>query len=72
MDVLEASELYFKPMQSIYQSWYLLGSCYSGAYEKQVAFISKLNEIAGEYGFTTKDEVVKLLLLIHKQYSRVR
>ena len=30
-DVLEAFELYFLLMQS-----YLLGSCYSGAYENQV------------------------------------
>ena len=71
-DVLEAFELYFKPTQSIYQSWYLLGSCYSGAYENQAAFMNKLNEIAGKCGFTTKDEVVKLLFLIHNQDSRVR
>ena len=71
-DVLEAFELYFKPTQSIYQSWYLLGSFYSGACESQAAFMNKLNEIAGECGFTTKDEVVKLLFLIHNQDARVR
>ena len=70
-DVLEAFELYFKPTQSIYQSWYLLGSCYWGAYENQAAFLNKLNGIAAECGFTTKDEVVKLLFLIHNQDSRV-
>ena len=34
-------------------------------------FMNKLNEIVGECRFTTKDEVVKLLFLIHKQDSRV-
>ena len=34
--------------------------------------MNKLNEIAAECGFTTKDEVVKLLFLIHNQESRVR
>ena len=45
-DILEAFELYFKPMQSIYQLWYLLGSCYLETYVNQAAFITKLNEIA--------------------------
>ena len=69
-DVSEAFELYFKPTQSIYQSKYLLGSCYSGACESQIAFMNKLNEIARECRFTTKDEVVKLLFLIHNQDVR--
>ena len=34
--------------------------------------MNKLNKIAGECGFTTKDEVVKLLFLIHNQDSRVQ
>ena len=64
-DVLEVFELYFKLTKSIYQLWYLLGSCYLGAYENQAVFMNKLNEIASECGFTTKDEVLKLLFLIH-------
>ena len=70
-DALEAFELYFKLTDSIYQSWYLLGSCYSRAYENQAAYMKKLNEIAGECGLTTKDEVMELLFLSHNQDSRV-
>ena len=41
-------ELYLQPTQSFYQSWYLLISYYSEAYENQVVFMNKLNEITGE------------------------
>ena len=37
----------------------------------RLTFMNKVNEIASECGFTTKDEVVKLLFLIHNQDSRV-
>ena len=70
-DVLEAFQLHFKPPESIYQLWYLLGSCYSGAYENQAAFMKRHNEIAGEHGFTTKNEVVQLMLLIYNHDSEV-
>ena len=34
--------------------------------------MNRLNEIVGECEFTTKDEVVKLLFLIHNQDTRIQ
>ena len=31
--LLDAFECYFKPEQNIFQSWYALGSIYSGAFK---------------------------------------
>ena len=70
--VLEAFEAYFKPMQSLFQSWYQLGEQYSSSFKSQMDFMLKLKEIANDCNFTNSDEVVKFLFLTHNQNSRVK
>ena len=67
--MLDAFEHYFKPERNIFQSWYALGSIYSGAFKTQSEFYHKLNSVAN---FTNKDEIVKFLYLTHNQNTRVR
>ena len=70
--LLDAFEHYFKPERNIFQSWYTLGSIYSGAYKTQSKFYHKLNSVANYRNFTNKDEIVKFLYLTHNQNTRVR
>ena len=70
--VLEAFEAYFKPIQSLFQSWYQLGGQYSSSFKSQMDFMLKLKEIANDCSFTNSDEVVKFLFLTHNQNSRVK
>ena len=46
--LLEALEKYFKPECNIFQSWYALGSIYSGAFKTQPEFYNKLNSVAND------------------------
>ena len=69
--LLDAFECYFKPDRNIFQSWYALGSIYSGAYKTQSKFYQKLNSVANDCNFTNKDEIVKFLYLTHNQNTRV-
>ena len=57
--LLDAFECYFKSEQNIFQSWYALGSIYSGAFKTQSEFYHKLNSMANDCSFTNKDEIVK-------------
>ena len=70
--LLDAFECYFKPARNIFQSWYALGSIYSGAFKSQLEFYHKLNSVANDCNFTNKDEIVKFLYLTHNQNTRVR
>ena len=70
--LLDAFECYFKPEHNIFQSWYALGSIYSGAFKTQSEFYHRLNSVANECNFTNKDEIVKFLYLTHNQNTRVR
>ena len=70
--ILEAFEAYFKPTQSLFQSWYQLGGQYSSSFKSQMDFMLKLKEIANDCSFTNSDEVVKFLFLTHNQNSRVK
>ena len=70
--LLDAFEHYFKPEQNIFQSWYALGSIYSGAFKTQSEFYHKLNSVANDCNYTNKDEIVKFLYLTHNQDTRVR
>ena len=70
--VLNAFEAYFKPTQSLFQSWYQLGGQYSSSFKSQTDFMLKLKEIANDCSFTNSDEVVKFLFLTHNQNSRVK
>ena len=56
--LLDAFEHYFKPEQNIFQSWYNLGSIYSGAIKTQSEFYHKLNSVANDCNFINKDEIV--------------
>ena len=69
--LLDAFEQYFKPERNIFQSWYSLGSIYSGAFKTQSDFYCKLNSVANDCNFTNKDEIVKFLYLTHNQNTRV-
>ena len=68
----DAFEAYFKPTQSLFQSWYQLGGQYSSSFKSQMDFMLKLKEIANDCSFTNSDEVVKFLFLTHNQNSRVK
>ena len=70
--VLKAFEAYFKPTQSLFQSWYQLGGQHSSSFKSQMDFMLKLKEIANDCSFTNSDEVVKFLFLTHNQNSRVK
>ena len=70
--LLDAFECYFKLERNIFQSWYTLGSIYSGAYKTQSEFYHKLNSVANDCNFTNKDEIMKFLYLTHNQNTRVR
>ena len=69
--LLDAFELYFKLERNIFQSWYTLGSIYSGAYRTQSKFYHKLNSVANDCNSTNKEEIVKFLYLTHNQNTRV-
>ena len=69
--LLAAFEKYFKPERNIFQSWYALGSIYSGAFKTQSEFYHKLNSVANDCSFTNKEEIVKFLFLTHNQNTRV-
>ena len=72
-DVLKAFEAYFKPTQSLFQSWYQHGGQYSGSFKSQTDFMLKLKDITNDCSFTNSDEVVKFLFLrtIRSQGSRM-
>ena len=63
--LLAAFKKYFKPERNIFQSWYALGSIYSGAFKIQSEFHHKLNSVANDCSFTNKEEIVKFLFLTH-------
>ena len=69
--LLAAFKKYFKPERNIFQSWYALGSIYSGAFKTQSEFYHKLNSVANDCNFTNKEEIVKFLFLTHNQNTRV-
>ena len=69
--LLDAFERYFKLEWNVFQSWYALGSIYSGAFKTQSEFYHKLNSVANDCNFTNKDEIVKFLYLTHNQNTRV-
>ena len=70
--LLDAFKKYFKPEQNVFQSWYALGSIYSGAFKTQSEFYHKLNSVANDCNFTNKDEIVKFLYLTCNQNTRVQ
>ena len=69
--LLDAFEKYFEPECNVFQSWYALGSMYSGAFNTQLEFYHKVNSVANDCNFTNKDGIVKFLYLTHNQNTRV-
>ena len=71
-DVLLAFEEYFKPYQTVMQSWYQLGSLHSSNFKDQTEFMMRLKELVREGRFKEKDEVIKFLFMIHNIDPKVR
>ena len=71
-DVLEAFDLYFKPMQTTMHTWYQLGNIYSSQSKDQTEFMTKLRELSKETGFKEPDELSKFLFVIHNTDTKVR
>ena len=71
-DVIEQFDLYFKPSQNTFQSWYELGSLYSSQFKNQNDFMNKLINVSKDCNLDNPDELVKFLFLVHNQNARVR
>ena len=70
-DVTEQSDLYFKPNQSNFQSWYKLGSLYSSQLKNQSDFLNKLINVSKDCNLDNPNELVKFLFLVHIQNAHV-
>ena len=54
-DVIDQLSLYFKPMQSIIQSWFQLDNLTSASCKNQTEFMNRLLDIASKCTFSNKD-----------------
>ena len=70
-DVIEQFKSYFKPSQPTFQSWYELGSLHSSQFKNQNDFLNKLLDVSKDCELDNPNELVKFLLLVHNQNSRV-
>ena len=70
-DVIEQFDLYFKPSQNTFQSWYELGSLYSSQFKNQNDFLNKLIDVSKDCNLDNPDELVKFLFLVHNQNAHV-
>ena len=66
-DVIEQFNLYFKPSQSTFQSWYELGSLYSAQFKSQSDFLNKLIDVFNACNLDSPNELMKFLFLVHNQ-----
>ena len=66
-DVIEQFDLYFKPSQSTFQSWYELGFLYSSQFKIQSDFLNKLIDVSNDCNLDNPNELVKFLFLVHNQ-----
>ena len=71
-DVIEQFDLYFKPSQNTFQSWYELRSLYSSQFKNQNDFLNKLIDVSKDCNLDNPDELVKFLFLVHNQNAHVR
>ena len=53
-------------------AWYRIVSLFSNSCKSQTQFMYNLKELARQYEFTNRDEIVKFLFLIHNKHERVR
>ena len=56
-NVIEQFDLYFKPNQSTFQSWYELGSLYSSQFKNQSDFLNKLIDVSNDCNLDNPNEV---------------
>ena len=70
-DVIEQFDLYFKPSQNTFQSWYELRSLYSSQFKNQNDFLNKLIDVSKDCNLNNPDELVKFLFLVHNQNAHV-
>ena len=70
-DVIEQFDLYFKPSQSTFQSWYELKSLYSSQFKNQSNFLNKLIDVSNDCNLDNSNELVKFLFLVHNQNAHV-
>ena len=56
-DVIEQFDLYFKPSQSTFQSWYELGSLYSSQFKNQSDFLNKLIDVSKDCNLDNPNEL---------------
>ena len=70
-DVIKQFNLYFKPSQNMFQSWYELRSFYSSQFKNQNDFLNKLINVSKDCNLDNPDELMKFLLLVHNQNARV-
>ena len=70
-DLIEQFDLYFKPSQSTFQSWYELGSLYSSQFKNQSDFLNKLIDVSKDCNLNNPNELVKFLFLVHNQNAHV-
>ena len=69
--VIKQFDLYFKPNQSTFQSWYELGSLYSLQFKNQSDFLNKLIDVSNDCNLNNPNELVKFLFLVHNQNADV-
>ena len=70
-DVIEQFDLYFKPSQNMFQSWYEPRSLYSSQFKNQNDFLNKLIDVSKDCNLDNPDELVKFLFLVHNQNAHV-
>ena len=70
-DVIEQFDLYFKPSQSTFQSWYELGFLYSSQFKNQSDFLNKLIDVSKDCNLNNPNELVKFLFLVQNQNAHV-
>ena len=69
--MIEQFDLYFKPSQSTFQTWYELGSLYSLQFKNQSDFLNKLIDVSNDCNLDNPNVLVKFLFLVHNQNVHV-
>ena len=70
-DVLHQFEAYFRPQHNMIRTWYQIGTTFSNSdnITSQSEFMYRLKDLVSQCEFTSADEVVKFLFLIHNKHS---
>ena len=70
--ILDKFEEYLRPAKNKLRSWYEFGNLYSNTFKSQNDFVSKLREVSKFCDFTSPDEMMAFMFLIHNNNSKVR